>query len=69
MEIRKGCERVLERTCRSRILDIPFFRITHTDHKRLSLFWAQPLFLLLFWIFSCFYLINACIIQIKAVSL
>lgn len=29
MEIRKGCEGVLERTCRSRILDIPFFRITH----------------------------------------
>nr|DAI29320.1 MAG TPA: hypothetical protein [Caudoviricetes sp.] len=25
MEIRKGCGRVLERTCRSRILDIPFF--------------------------------------------
>lgn len=29
MEIRKGCGRVPERTCRSRILDIPFFRITH----------------------------------------
>ena len=29
MEIRKGCGRVLERTCRNRILDIPFFHITH----------------------------------------
>lgn len=29
MEIRKGCGRVPERTYRSRILNIPFFRITH----------------------------------------